>query len=161
MTTLHGFTVEAIDGKALSLGAFAGKAVLVVNVASRCGFTPQYAGLEKLYEELGPKGLVVLGVPANDFGAQEPGSNEEIKGFCESRYSVTFPMLAKIVVKGDHKHELYDWLTKNAVPGGEVQWNFEKFLLNKEGKIIGRFKSGVAPESVELRAAIANALAEG
>lgn len=159
MTTLHDFTVKAIDGRDLPLAEMKGKAVLLVNVASRCGFTPQYAGLEKLYEEMAPQGLVVVGVPANDFGAQEPGTDGEIQSFCETTYGVKFPMLSKVTVKGDGKHPLYRWLTESASPSGEVQWNFEKFLVGKDGVVAGRFKSNVAPESKELRDAIRAALA--
>ena len=153
MTTLHDFTLRAIDGRDLDLGTLRGKTVLVVNVASRCGLTPQYKGLQGLYEEFGPKGLVVLGVPANDFGAQEPGTDEEIKGFCETRYAVTFPMLSKITVKGEAKHPLYAWLTSVA-PAGEINWNFEKFLVGPDGAVAQRFAPTVAPGAKELRDAI-------
>ncbi len=153
MTTLHDFTLRAIDGRDLDLGTLRGKAVLVVNVASRCGLTPQYKGLQGLYEEFGPRGLVVLGVPANDFGAQEPGTDDEIKGFCETRYAVTFPMLSKITVKGAAKHPLYAWLTSVA-PAGEINWNFEKFLIGRDGAVAQRFAPTVAPEASELRDAI-------
>lgn len=153
MTTLHDFTLRAIDGRDLDLGTLRGKTVLVVNVASRCGLTPQYKGLQALYEEFGPKGLVVLGVPANDFGAQEPGTDAEIKGFCETRYAVTFPMLSKITVKGEAKHLLYAWLTAVA-PAGEINWNFEKFLVGPDGAVAQRFAPTVAPDAKELRDAI-------
>lgn len=153
MTTLHDFTLRAIDGRDLDLGTLRGKTVLVVNVASRCGLTPQYKGLQALYEEFGPKGLVVLGVPANDFGAQEPGTDAEIKGFCETRYAVTFPMLSKITVKGEAKHPLYAWLTAVA-PAGEINWNFEKFLVGPDGAVAQRFAPTVAPDAKELRDAI-------
>jgi len=154
MTTLHDFKLDAIDGAARDLADLRGKTVLLVNVASRCGYTPQYAGLQKLHEELAPRGFTVIGVPANEFGAQEPGSNEEIQAFCDTRYHVTFPMLAKIVVKGAGQHPLYHWLTTTAAPPGDVKWNFEKFLVDGGGEIVGRFGSGVAPESRELRGAI-------
>ncbi len=154
MTTLHDFKLDAINGGTSDLADLRGKTVLVVNVASRCGYTPQYKGLQKLQEELGPRGFTVLGVPANEFGAQEPGTNAEIQSFCDTNYHVTFPMLAKTVVKGAGQHPLYQWLTTAATPGGEVKWNFEKFLINGRGEIVGRFGSGVAPESAELRAAI-------
>ncbi len=153
MTTLHDFKLRALDGSDLDLSTLRGKAVLVVNVASRCGYTPQYKGLQGLYEEFASRGLVVLGVPANDFGAQEPGSDDEIKTFCETRYAVTFPMLSKITVKGAGKHPLYQWLT-TAVPGGEVTWNFEKFLVDGRGEVARRFAPGVAPDAKELRDAI-------
>jgi glutathione peroxidase len=158
MTTLHDFKLPAIDGTESDLTSLRGKAVLVVNVASRCGYTPQYAGLQKLQAELGPRGFTVLGVPANEFGAQEPGSNAEIQTFCETSYGVTFPMLGKIVVKGAGQHPLYQWLTTAASPAGDVKWNFEKFLIDGRGEIVGRFGSGVAPESPELRRAIESAL---
>lgn len=158
MTTLHDFKLDTIDGSGRDLSDLRGKAVLVVNVASRCGYTPQYAGLQKLHEEFAPLGFTVLGVPANEFGAQEPGSNEEIKSFCESRYHVTFPMMAKTVVKGAGQSPLYQWLTAAATPAGDVKWNFEKFLVDGRGEVVARFGSGVAPESEELRAAIRSAL---
>ncbi|MDB4930119.1 MAG: bsaA [Myxococcaceae bacterium] len=158
MTTLHEFKLPAIDGAVTDLATLRGKAVLVVNVASRCGYTPQYAGLQKLQAELGPRGFTVLGVPANEFGAQEPGTDGEIQSFCETNYGVTFPMLGKIVVKGPGQHPLYQWLTSAAAPAGDVKWNFEKFLINGRGEVVGRFGSGVAPESAELRSAIEAAL---
>jgi glutathione peroxidase len=111
--------------------------VLVVNVASACGYTPQYAGLQRLYAEAAGDGLVVLGVPANEFGAQEPGSNAEIAAFCEARYGVTFPMAGKVVVKGDGQHPLYAWLTAAATPPGDLRWNFEKFLVGRDGTVVG------------------------
>lgn len=153
MTTLHDFKLRALDGSDLDLATLRGKAVLVVNVASRCGYTPQYKGLQGLYEEFASRGLVVLGVPANDFGAQEPGTDDEIKSFCETRYAVTFPMLSKLTVKGAGKHPLYQWLT-TAAQGGEVTWNFEKFLVDGRGDVARRFAPGVAPEAKELRDAI-------
>lgn len=158
MTTLHDFKADAIDGRPMDLSALRGKAVLVVNVASRCGYTPQYAGLERLHASLAARGFTVLGVPANEFGAQEPGSNAEIKEFCETKFHVTFPMLGKIVVKGTGQHPLYQWLTTAASPAGDVKWNFEKFLVDGRGEVVGRFGSGVDPESPELRAAIDAAL---
>jgi glutathione peroxidase len=157
MTTLHDFTVRALDGSELDLGQFKGKAVLVVNVASRCGFTPQYKGLQALWAERGADGLVVLGVPANEFGAQEPGTEADIKGFCDTTYGVTFPMTRKLVVKGEGQHPLYAWLTA-ADGAGDVRWNFEKFLVGKDGAVVSRFRSNVAPESRELRAALDVAL---
>lgn len=154
-SSIYDFTPNAIDGKPAPLAAYKGKVVLVVNVASQCGFTPQYTGLEKLYEQYKDKGLVIAGFPANNFGAQEPGSNEEIKRFCTRKYSVTFPMYSKISVKGSDQDPLYGYLTK---AGGEVKWNFTKFLVGKDGKVITKFDSGVAPESPELIAAIEKAL---
>jgi glutathione peroxidase len=159
MTTLHDFSLTDIDGNSKNLGDFAGKVVLLVNVASRCGYTSQYRGLEKLHEELGPRGVVVLGFPSNDFGAQEPGTDAEIKAFCTTQYDVKFPMFSKITVKGGTRHPLYAWLTTEAQPAGEVKWNFEKFLVGKDGKVIARFGSGVTPEDGDLRGAIERALA--
>jgi glutathione peroxidase len=159
MTTLHDFEVKTIDGHAQSLGAYAGKVVLVVNVASACGFTPQYAGLEKLHEELGTKGLVVAGFPSNDFGAQEPGTDDQIKEFCATKFAVKFPLFSKIPVKGANKHPLYAFLT-SAEPAGEVKWNFEKFLVGKDGKVIARYSSKVEPGSPALNEAIEAALAQ-
>ena len=153
--SIHEFTARSIDGKDTSLGAYKGKVLLVVNVASQCGYTPQYAGLESLYKQYKDKGLVVLGFPANDFGAQEPGSDAEIKQFCERKYSVTFPMFSKISVKGAGKAPVYQFLTQAA---GDVSWNFGKFLVGKDGKVIQRFDSGVGPESSELTKAIETAL---
>jgi len=152
--------MKGIDGKAVDLGSFKGKVVLVVNVASRCGYTGQYAGLQKLYETHKDKGLVVLGFPANDFGAQEPGSDAQIADFCSSTYGVTFPMFAKITVKGPDKAPLYKALTEAADPQGEVGWNFEKFLIGKDGAVVGRFKSGVAPDDAKLVKAIEAALSK-
>ena len=153
--SIYDFTLKNIDGKETSLGDYRGKALLVVNVASRCGYTPQYEGLEKLYLKYKDRGLVVVGFPANNFMGQEPGTNEEIKTFCSRNYNVTFPMYAKISVKGDDKHPLYEYLTQT---GGDVKWNFTKFLVGKEGKVIGRFEPGVTPESAEIAGAIEKAL---
>ena len=152
--------MKAIDGKPVDLGSYKGKVVLVVNVASRCGYTKQYAGMQKLYDTYKDKGFVILGFPANDFGAQEPGTDAEIANFCSTKYGVTFPMFSKITVKGPEKAALYQSLTESADPKGEVAWNFEKFLIGKDGSVIGRFKSGVAPESPELAKAIEAALAK-
>jgi glutathione peroxidase len=158
MAGFHDFKMKGIDGKEKSLADFKGKVALVVNVASECGYTPQYKGLEALHEELGPRGLVVAGFPSNDYGAQEPGSDAEIQEFCTTNYGVRFPMFSKITVKGAAKHPLYQWLTTAASPAGEVKWNFEKFLIGKDGQIAGRFGSGVEPTSPELKAAIEKAL---
>lgn len=146
--------VKKIDGSAVDLSKYKGKVVLIVNVASRCGYTPQYAGLQKLYDTYKDKGLVVLGFPANEFGAQEPGSDAEIASFCSSKYGVTFDMFSKIVVKGPNKAPLYKTLTEGATPPGEVSWNFEKFLVGRDGKIVGRYKSAVAPDDAKLTGAI-------
>ena len=146
------FTLNSIDGKPAPLSQYQGKVVLIVNVASRCGYTPQYAGLEKLYEKYMDQGLVIVGRPANNFGAQEPGSNEEIKTFCTRKYNVSFPLLAKVSVKGEDITPLYQYLT--AAEGGDVKWNFTKFLIGKNGKVAGRFEPAVTPEAPELSAAI-------
>lgn len=159
MTTLHDFKLTDINGVDHSLSDLRGQVVLVVNVASRCGYTPQYKGLQALHQEMEARGLTVLGVPANEFGAQEPGSNAEIKTFCETNYNVTFPMAAKVVVKGAGQHPLYQWLTSAATPAGDVKWNFEKFLIGRDGNVVGRYGSNVSPESQELRSAINAALA--
>ena len=154
-SSVHEFTLNSIDGKPAPLSAYQGKVVLIVNVASRCGFTPQYAGLEALYEKYKDRGFTILGFPANNFGAQEPGTNEEIKTFCSSKYNVTFPMYSKISVKGDDKAPLYQFLTAT---GGEIQWNFTKFLVDKSGKVTARFESKVTPESPDVASAIEKAL---
>ncbi len=154
-------TVKKIDGKDADLSAYKGKVVLIVNVASRCGYTGQYAGLEKLYTTYKDKGLVVLGFPANEFGGQEPGTDAEIATFCSSKYGVTFDMFSKIVVKGANKAPLYKALTEGATPSGDVGWNFEKFLIGRDGKIVGRYKSGVAPDDAKLKGVIEAELAKG
>jgi glutathione peroxidase len=158
---IYGFTLPAIDGSALPLANFKGKTLLLVNVASQCGLTPQYAGLEALYEKYKDKGLVVLGFPANDFGAQEPGSNQEIREFCSTRYQVTFPLFAKVSVKGPDQTPLYRYLTEEAGSSfaGEIQWNFTKFLVDGNGEVVGRFEPGVTPDSAELISPIENLLA--
>jgi len=155
------YTLNSIDGKPAPLAQYKGKVVMIVNVASFCGFTPQYEGLERIYEKYKDQGFVVLGFPANNFGAQEPGTNEEIKTFCSRKYNVTFPMYSKISVKGEDKHPLYQFLTdKQANPstGGEIQWNFTKFLVDRDGKVIARFESKVTPESADVTSAIEKAL---
>jgi glutathione peroxidase len=159
--TIHEFTLDSIDGLPTSLAKFKGKVVLIVNVASRCGFTPQYAGLEALYNKYKDRGFVVLGFPANNFLRQEPGTNEAIKAFCSTKYHVTFPMFAKVSVKGADKTPLYQFLTdKEANPStaGAIGWNFAKFLADRNGKVIARFASKVTPESAELINAIEAAL---
>ena len=153
-------TMKRIDGKPQDLSAYNGKVVLVVNVASQCGYTRQYAGLQKLYDSYKDKGLVILGFPANDFGAQEPGTDLEIANFCSSQYGVTFDMFSKITVKGPNKAKLYEALTTSATPTGEVGWNFEKFLIGRDGEVVGRYKSGVAPDDAKLTSAIESALGE-
>jgi len=155
-SSIHEFNMNSIDGKPAPLSAYKGKVVLVVNVASRCGYTPQYTGLEALYKKYKDQGLVIVGFPANNFGAQEPGTNEEIKTFCSSKYSVTFPMYSKISVAGNDKAPLYEYLTSTG--GGEVKWNFTKFLVGPDGKVIQRFESKVTPESPELVSAVEKAV---
>lgn len=155
-SNVHEFTLNSIDGKPVSLADYKGKVVLIVNVASKCGFTPQYTGLEALYEKYKDQGFVIVGVPANNFGAQEPGTNEEIKTFCSRKYSVSFPMMAKVSVKGDDITPLYQYLT--STKGGEVKWNFTKFLIGKDGQIAERFESAVKPDAPELTSAVETAL---
>ncbi len=179
-TNLSTIPLKTIDGKPATLGDFAGKVLLVVNVASKCGLTPQYDGLEALHERLETRGFSVLGFPANDFGAQEPGTNEEIADFCRTNFSVGFPMFEKIVVTGDHKHPLYAALTEAApakagdaegfreklrgfgmtpTADPEVLWNFEKFVIGKDGKVAARFAPTTAPDDADLGKAIEAALA--
>jgi glutathione peroxidase len=155
------FTLKSIDGKATPLAEYHGKVIMIVNVASKCGFTPQYTGLEKIYEKYKDQGFVILGFPANNFGLQEPGTDEEIKTFCSSKYQVTFPMYSKVSVKGDDKTPLYQFLTdpkSNPATGGEIKWNFTKFLVDRNGKVIARFESAVTPESATVTDAIEKAL---
>jgi len=155
-TSIYDFGLNAIDGTPAPLAGYRGKVLLLVNVASYCGYTPQYQGLEALYEKYKDRGLVVIGFPANNFGGQEPGSNAEIKDFCERTYHVKFPMYAKISVEGPDKAPLYQYLT--SAMGGEIQWNFTKFLAGRDGKLLHRFEPAVEPESAELNAAIEKAL---
>ena len=153
---VHSFTLNSIDGKPAPLADYKGKVVLIVNVASQCGYTPQYSALEAIYEKYKGQGFVILGFPANNFGAQEPGTNEEIKTFCTRKYSVTFPMYSKISVKGADQAPLYTYLTKETGTGlaGEIQWNFTKFLVDRDGKVVQRFEPAVTPDSKEVTAAI-------
>jgi glutathione peroxidase len=146
-SSIYDFTTKSIDGKATPLSDFKGKVVLVVNVASQCGFTPQYKGLQALYDKYKDRGLVIAGFPANNFGFQEPGSDQEIKTFCSTKYSVTFPMFSKISVKGEDQAPLYKYLTDTA--GGDIQWNFTKFLIGRDGKIIQRFEPAMTPEQMD------------
>ena len=153
--TLHGFTVKDIDGKDVELSKYKGKVVLVVNVASKCGYTPQYKQLQEVFDKYKDKGFVVLGFPANEFGKQEPGSDAEIKGFCTSKYNVTFDMFSKIVVKDEGIAPLYQWLTgKDGRFGGDIKWNFTKFLIGKDGRIVNRFESKVKPDDATVIEAI-------
>jgi glutathione peroxidase len=180
-SSIQTIPLSRIDGTDTTLGAFDGRVVLVVNVASKCGLTPQYTALEKLYETYAPRGLEIVGFPANNFGAQEPGTNEEIQGFCSTKYNVTFPLFSKISVKGPDQHPLYKALVEAqpvaATPEGsdfkaklegygitfdnptDVAWNFEKFLLDRHGNVIGRFSPDTAPDDTLLVGAIEKALA--
>lgn len=155
-SSIYDFSLPSIDGKPMPLSEFKGKVILVVNVASRCGYTPQYTALESVYEKYKDQGFVILGFPANNFGQQEPGTNEEIKTFCSSKYNVTFPMYGKVSVKGDDQTPLYSYLTKeaNASVAGDIKWNFTKFLVDKNGHVVQRFESKVTPDSPEVVAAI-------
>ena len=162
MTGPLDYKLKDIDGKEFDLAKLKGKVVLIVNVASECGYTPQYEGLQELYAKYEKDGLVVVGVPSNEFGKQEPGTDEEIKKFCTTKYKVTFPMMSKVVVKGKDQIPLYKTLT-DATPNkkGDIEqvgWNFEKFLINRKGEVVGRFKSAVEPTSDDLVKAIKSEL---
>lgn len=148
-------TATTLDGKPLPLSAYRGRVLLVINTASECGFTPQYAGLEKLHREYEPKGFAVLGFPSNDFGGQEPGTAEQIASFCSTKYAITFPLFEKVSTKGPQQSAVYAFLAKGH---GEPRWNFHKYLVGKDGQVAAAFPSSVTPESVELRAAIDQAL---
>lgn len=153
--------MKGIDGKEIDLASYKGKVVLIVNVASRCGATPQYAGLQKLFDTYSKEGFVLLGVPCNQFGKQEPGSEEDIQKFCSTKYNVTFPMTAKVDVNGDGACDLYKFLTsKESGFEGKIGWNFEKFLVGKDGKVVARFKTGVEPDAEELVKAVKAELAK-
>jgi glutathione peroxidase len=155
-STVHDFTMDALNGTPTPLSNFKGKVMLVVNVASQCGYTPQYEGLQALYAKYKGQGLVLAGFPANNFGGQEPGTNEEIGAFCKSKFGVTFPMFSKISVKGADKAPLYKFLTDKT--GSEIQWNFTKFLVDRNGNIIKRFEPAVEPLSPEIVSAVEGAL---
>jgi glutathione peroxidase len=157
-SNVHDFTLESIDGGPAPLANYKGKVLLLVNVASKCGYTPQYAELESLYQKYKDRGLVVVGIPANNFGGQEPGTNEEIKQFCTRTYNVSFPMTKKVSVKGSDMTPLYGYLTSQT--GGDVKWNFTKFLVAKDGTIAGRYESKVTPDSAELVSAIEKELSK-
>ncbi len=156
------FKTQSLDGKPVDLSQFKGKVLLVVNTASKCGYTPQYAGLQKLSTDYSAKGLTVIGFPANNFGGQEPGTNTEIGEFCQKNYGVTFPLMTKVSVKGDDQSPIFSFLTKDANPAmtGDIGWNFEKFLISRDGKLVARFKSGVTPDSEELKNAVEAELAK-
>jgi glutathione peroxidase len=159
MTTLHDFTARTLAGEDRPLSEYEGKVVLVVNTASRCGLTPQYAGLEALYEDLADDGFVVLGFPCNQFGAQEPGTEDEIGEFCQLNYGVSFPMFAKVDVNGDDEHPLFAWLKsqRKGLLGGRIKWNFTKFLVGRDGRVIARYSPQTEPSAIadDVRAALA------
>ena len=160
--SIYDFTMKNIDGHDIKLDAYKGKVVMIVNVASKCGFTPQYEGLEALYEKNKDKGFVILGFPANDFLSQEPGNESDIKQFCSTKYHVSFPMFSKISVKGRDQHPLYTFLTNKASDpdfAGDISWNFNKFLLDKNGQIVARFGSRDTPQSDAVTSAVAKYLA--
>ena len=154
--SIYDFTLPLLNGKDAPLADYKGKVVLVVNVASRCGFTPQYSALESIYEKYKDQGFVIIGFPANNFAGQEPGTNEEIAKFCNGKYNVTFPVYGKISVKGDDQAPLYSFLTKDANPtlAGDIKWNFTKFLVDRNGKVVERFEPPVTPDSPEVVSAI-------
>ena len=145
---------NTIEGKVTSLDAYKGKVILIVNVASKCGFTPQYKGLEQLYEKYKDKGFVILGFPANNFGNQEPGTDQEIQKFCSTTYNVTFPMMSKVSVVGSDMHPLFNYLTEKSPLPGPIKWNFSKFLVDREGHLVSRFPSGVEPLDSNLTAKV-------
>ena len=158
--TIYDFKVKSIRGESVDLSHYRGKVLLIVNTASECGYTPQYKGLQELYVKYRDQGLEVLGFPSNDFGGQEPGSNSEIKRFCEINYGVKFPLFEKGAVSGKNAQPLFGWLTHTEAQGGtgEIQWNFEKFLVGPNGAPIKRFRSGIGPDSQELQSAIEESL---
>ena len=158
--SLYDIPLKDIEGQPTSLKAYKGKVLLIVNVASKCGYTPQYAGLEALHKKFKSQGFSVLGFPCNQFGGQEPGTNEQIKQFCSSKYQVTFPLFDKIEVNGPHRNQLYTELAGASSPfPGDIKWNFSKFLIGRDGKILKRFESKVKPDSAELVQAVEKALA--
>ncbi len=161
--SVYSYTLKSIDGPPVSLRTYHGKVLMLVNVASKCGYTPQYAGLEALYEKYKDRGLVIVGIPANNFMAQEPGTNAEIKTFCRNKYNVSFPMMAKVSVLGADKAPLYGFLTDKAINpqiGGDIKWNFTKFLFDRNGKPLERFEPAVTPDSPQVTQAIESALAK-
>ncbi len=155
--SFHELQSKRLTGEPVNLSEYKGKVLLVVNTASKCGYTPQYAGLEKLWGEYKDKGVVVLGIPSNDFGKQEPGTAEEIAQFCEQRYQVTFPMLEKVSTKGPEQSPIYEFLARKH---GAPKWNFHKYLVGKNGQVLAAYPSSVEPDSAELKSAIEKALAE-
>jgi glutathione peroxidase len=150
MSAIYEFTANSLAGETVPLKRFEGKVLLIVNTASACGFTPQYKGLQELHQKLSPRGFAVLGFPCNQFGAQEPGDARQIEQFCESNYAITFPMFAKIDVNGGHAHPLYDYLKreKSGLLGSSIKWNFTKFLVDRAGKVVGRYAPTVRPENL-------------
>ena len=160
MTNIYQFEAELLDGKNKAFADYQGKVLLIVNTASKCGFTPQFAGLEKLYDKYKDQGFEVLGFPCNQFGGQDPGSSEEIGAFCQKNYGVNFPMFAKVDVKGPEAHILFRYLTNNSkgILGSGIKWNFTKFLIGKDGKVLNRFAPTTKPE--ELQSEIETALAQ-
>ena len=159
--SVYDYDLTAIDFERIHLQDFKGKVLMIVNVASRCGYTPQYAGLQKLYLAHKDQGFVIIGIPSDDFGQGEPGSNPEIRQFCRRKYDVTFPMMSKVFIKANPRLPLYEYLTdkrQNPRTGGEIRWNFTKFLIGRDGKILARFEPDVAPEDPSLITAIENAL---
>ncbi|MBD2088411.1 glutathione peroxidase [Microcoleus sp. FACHB-1515] len=160
MNSIADISVNTASGQAKSLSEYAGQVLLIVNVASYCGYTPQYKGLEQLNQQYRDRGLRILAFPSNDFGAQEPGTIAEIQAFCDRNYGVTFEIFDKVRAKGSQKHPLYARLTEAIAPSSEVSWNFEKFLVSKSGEVVGRYRSSVAPTSPELVEAIERELAK-
>ena len=161
VSSIYDFTLDSISGQPVPLAQYKGKVVMLVNVASKCGYTPQYAGLESLYEKYKDRGLVIVGIPANNFAAQEPGTNAEIKTFCRNKYNVSFPMMAKVSVVGEDKTPLYVFLTDKSINpqiGGDIKWNFTKFLFDRNGKPVERFEPAVTPDSPQVTAAVEAAL---
>lgn len=161
MTTIYDIPLTSIDGNDMKLGDFEGEVLLIVNVASECGLTPQYTGLQSLYDKYSGQGFRVIGLPCNQFGGQEPGTEADVKNFCETQYQVTFPMTSKIEVKGQNRHDLYTVLTGDRAKfPGKITWNFEKFLLGRDGEVLQRYSPKVEPESEELVNGIESALAD-
>ena len=159
-TSIYDFTMDDIDGKPVNLSQYRGKVLLVVNTASMCGNTPQYSELETMYETYQEKGFEILAFPANNFGQQEPGTNQEIKNFCFTKYSLTFPLFSKISVKGDDKHPLYHYLTEQSPFPGEVEWNFQKYLIDRSGNVVARYHHRTKPLSEEIVRGVETALSK-
>ena len=159
-TRVLGFTMKNIDGEDVHLSKYKGKVLLIVNVASECGFTPQYKDLEALYLKYKERGFMILGFPANNFGAQEPGTDQEIKKFCSSTYGITFDLFSKISVKGEDQHPLYKAITTDPTYGGDVKWNFQKYVVDRDGNLVGKYLSKVTPMSDEVTSAIEKALSK-